>query len=37
MQGVLDELKHQVIKLRIDIQYHKKRAAKSIQAAFTLG
>ena len=37
MQGVLDELKHQIIKLRTDIQYHKKRAAKSMQAAFTLG
>ena len=36
MQGVLDELEHQVIKLRMDIQHHKKRAAKSIQAAFTL-
>ena len=34
MQGVFDELEHQV---RIDIQYHKKRAAKSMQAAFTLG
>ena len=37
MQGVLDELEHQVIKLRTDIQHHKKRAAKSMQAAFTLG
>ena len=37
MQGVLDELEHQVIKLRTDIQHYKKRAAKSIQAAFTLG
>ena len=37
MQGVLDELEHQVIKLRMDIQHHKKRAAKSMQAAFTLG
>ena len=36
MQGVLDELEHQVIKLRTDIQHHKKRAAKSMQAAFTL-
>ena len=31
MQGVLNELKHQVIKLRTDIQYYKKRVAKSIQ------
>ena len=37
MQGVLDELEHQVTKLRTDIQHHKKRAAKSMQAAFTLG
>ena len=37
MQGVLDKLEHQVIKLRMDIQHHKKRAAKSMQAAFTLG
>ena len=37
MQRVLDELEHQVIKLRTDIQHHKKRAAKSMQAAFTLG
>ena len=37
MQGVLDKLEHQVIKLRTDIQHHKKRAAKSMQAAFTLG
>ena len=37
MQGVLYELEHQVIKLRTDIQHHKKRAAKSMQAAFTLG
>ena len=37
MQRVLDKLKHQVIKLIIDIQYYKKRVAKSIQATFTLG
>ena len=37
MQQVLDELEHQVIKLRTDIQHYKKRAAKSMQAAFTLG
>ena len=37
MQDVLDELEHQTTKLRKDIEHHKKRAAKSIQAAFTLG
>ena len=37
MQEVLNKLKHQTTKLRNDIQHHKKRAAKSIQAAFTLG
>ncbi|PAV20262.1 hypothetical protein PNOK_0519600 [Pyrrhoderma noxium] len=37
MQDVLDELKHQTTKLRKDIEHHKKRAAKSMQAAFTLG
>ena len=37
MQRVLNELKHQVIKLRMDIQHYKKRAAKSMQTAFTLG
>ena len=37
MQEVLDELEHQTTKLRNDIQHHKKRAAKSMQAAFTLG
>ena len=36
IQGVLNELKHQVVKLRIDIQHYKKRAAKSMQVAFTL-
>ena len=36
MQRVLNKLKHQTIKLRKDIQYYKKRATKSIQAAFTL-
>ena len=35
MQEVLDELEHQTTKLRNNIQYHKKRAAKSMQAAFT--
>ena len=37
MQEVLDELEHQTTKLRNNIQHHKKRAAKSMQAAFTLG
>ena len=37
MQEVLDKLEHQVIKLRTDIQHYKKRAAKNMQAAFTLG
>ena len=37
IQDVLDELKHQTTKLRKDIEHHKKRAAKSMQAAFTLG
>ena len=37
MQDVLDELEHQTTKLRKDIEHHKKRAAKSMQAAFTLG
>ncbi|PAV16026.1 RNA polymerase II associated 3 [Pyrrhoderma noxium] len=37
MQSVLDELKHQTTKLRKDIEHYKKRAAKSMQAAFTLG
>ena len=37
MQDVLDKLEHQMTKLRKDIQHHKKRAAKSMQAAFTLG
>ena len=37
MQGVLDELEHQTTKLKNNIQYHKKRAAKSMQAAFILG
>ena len=37
MQDVLDELKHQTTKLRKDIEHHKKRAAKSMQVAFTLG
>ena len=36
MQGVLDELEHQTIKLRKDIQHYKKRAVKSMQVAFTL-
>ena len=36
MQRVLDELKYQTIKLRNDIQYYKKKVAKSMQAAFTL-
>ena len=36
MQDVLDELEHQTTKLRKDIEHHKKRAAKSMQAAFTL-
>ena len=36
MQEVLDELEYQTTKLRNDIQHHKKRAAKSMQAAFTL-
>ena len=37
MQGVLDELKDQIVKLRKDIWHYKKRAAKSMQVAFTLG
>ena len=37
MQDILDELEHQMTKLRKDIEHHKKRAAKSMQAAFTLG
>ena len=37
MQNILDELKHQITKLRKDIEHHKKKAAKSMQAAFTLG
>ena len=37
MQEVLNKLKHQTTKLRNNIQHHKKRAAKSMQAAFTLG
>ena len=37
MQDILDKLKHQITKLRKDIEHHKKRAAKSMQAAFTLG
>ena len=37
MQDILNELKHQTTKLRKDIKHYKKRAAKSIQAAFTLG
>ncbi|PAV15116.1 hypothetical protein PNOK_0887700 [Pyrrhoderma noxium] len=37
MQDVFDELEHQTTKLRKDIEHHKKRAAKSMQAAFTLG
>ena len=37
MQDVLDELKHQITKLRKNIEHHKKRAAKNMQAAFTLG
>ena len=37
MQDILDELKHQTTKLRKNIEYYKKRAAKSMQAAFTLG
>ena len=37
MQDVLDELEYQTTKLRKDIEHHKKRAAKSMQAAFTLG
>ena len=37
MQEVLDKLEHQVIKLRMDIQHHKKKATKSMQVAFTLG
>ena len=37
MQDVLDKPEYQMIKLRKDIEYHKKRAAKSMQAAFTLG
>ena len=36
MQDVLDELEHQTTKLRKDIEHHKKRVAKSMQAAFTL-
>ena len=36
MQDVLDELEHQTTKLRKDIEHHKKRATKSMQAAFTL-
>ena len=36
MQDILDELEHQMTKLRKDIEHHKKRAAKSMQAAFTL-
>ena len=37
MQDVLDELEYQTTKLRKDIEHYKKRAAKSMQAAFTLG
>ena len=37
MQNVLNKLEHQTTKLRKDIEHHKKRAAKSMQAAFTLG
>ena len=37
MQDVLDELEHQTTKLRKNIEHHKKKAAKSMQAAFTLG
>ena len=37
MQDILNKLKHQTTKLRKDIEHHKKRAAKSMQAAFTLG
>ena len=36
MQDVLDKLEHQMTKLRKDIKHYKKRAAKSMQAAFTL-
>ena len=36
MQEVLDEFEDQVVKLRKDIQYYRKRAAKSMQVAFTL-
>ena len=36
MQDILDELEHQTTKLKKDIEHHKKKAAKSIQAAFTL-
>ena len=37
MQDILDELEHQTTKLKKDIEHHMKRAAKSMQAAFTLG
>ena len=37
MQRVLDKLEYQTTKLRNDIQHYKKRAAKSMQAAFILG
>ena len=37
MQEVLNKLEHQVIKLRMDIQHYKKKAAKSMQVAFILG
>ena len=37
MQDILNELEYQTTKLRKDIEHHKKRAAKSMQAAFTLG
>ena len=37
MQDILNELEHQMTKLRKDIEHHKKSAAKSMQAAFTLG
>ena len=36
MQDIFNELKHQTSKLRKDIEHHKKRAAKSMQTAFTL-